>query len=192
MYPRVPILGLTATATPKMVEELQAKLGLRHTLTFSISFNRKNLFYDVVPLKRKDRKNAIVSRLQTKYKNLSGIIYTATIKQCEELWTSLKFTHGIKCALYHGKLEIEKRNEIQKKWKNNEVDVIVATIAFGMGVDKKDVRFVIHMTLPKSLDGYIQVSFDRCIIWFRNVEELGGMVMRVRFWCSMIIQIEVP
>lgn len=156
LYPDTPILGLTATATPKVLKELKERLLLRNALVFNTSFNRKNLFFKVIAKKKKDRKEEVCHLLQNDYRNCSGIVYTSTIKECEELAKVLKFSQGISWEFYHGKMEIEQRNAIQARWKNDEVQVIVATIAFGMGVDKKDVRFVIHMSLPKSLDGYIQ------------------------------------
>jgi len=156
LFPKVPILGLTATATPEVIEELKKKLKLNNSLVFSISFNRDNLYYEAIPMRKKDRKDAVRELLLTKFKNLSGIVYTATLKEWETLWSYFKYSWNIKCGYYHGRMEIEKRVEIQNQWKDNEIDVIVATIAFGMGIDKKDVRFVVHMSLPKSLDGYIQ------------------------------------
>jgi RecQ family ATP-dependent DNA helicase len=156
LFPDTPILGLTATATHKVVNELKDRLLLRSALVFTTSFNRKNLYYRVMAIKKKDRKDELWRMLHNDYRNWSGIVYTTTIKECEELSKMLKFTQGINCDYYHGKMEIEERNEVQKRWKNDQVQVIIATIAFGMGVDKKDVRFVIHMSLPKSLDGYIQ------------------------------------
>ncbi|CAI2378922.1 unnamed protein product [Moneuplotes crassus] len=156
LFPETPILGLTATATPKVVNEIKERLQMRKPLVFSISFNRKNLFFNCIPTKKKDRAAEVSSLLKKDYKYCSGIIYCSTIKECEELCKKFKYNEGINCASYHGKMDIEKRNEIQLKWRNDEILVMIATIAFGMGVDKKDVRFVIHMSLPRSLDGYIQ------------------------------------
>ena len=136
MYPDVPILGLTATATAEMEKELKQKLILRDPLTFSISFNRSNLYYKVVHMKMKERRDALCDMLLKEFNNMSGIVYTSTIKEWEELSKHLKFNMNINCSFYHGKMEIEKRNEIQNKWKNDEISIIVATIAFGMGIDK--------------------------------------------------------
>ena len=155
-FPNTPILCLTATATEKMISEIKDKLLLKNLVKFQISFNRNNLYYKIVQMDMKERRKALCDMLLSEFKNLSGIIYTSTIKDWEELCSFLKFNMGISWGFYHAKMELEKRNEIQRKWKNDEVKVIVATIAFGMGIDKKDVRFVIHMSLPKSLIGYIQ------------------------------------
>ena len=94
-FPDTPILGLTATATPKVVAELKERLLLRNTLIFTTSFNRKNLYYKVIPKKRKDRKEEVCNMLQKDFKGCSGIIYTATIKECEELCKVFKYTQGI-------------------------------------------------------------------------------------------------
>ena len=94
--------------------------------------------------------------LRTRFKGKSGIIYCLSRKDCEHLSERLQIDHKIKCDYYHAELDYPKRSEIQAKWMKDEIQVIIATIAFGMGINKKDVRFVIHYTMPKSLEGYSQ------------------------------------
>ena len=94
--------------------------------------------------------------IKTRFKQKCGIIYCLTRKECEKLAEILKRNYGIKCDFYHGDLPYSRRQEIQKNWMENEIQVIIATIAFGMGINKKDVRFVIHAAAPKSLEGYVQ------------------------------------
>ena len=94
--------------------------------------------------------------LNTRLKNKSGIIYCVSRKDCERLAENLRRNHGVKCDFYHADLSYNKRSEVQRRWMENEIQVIVATIAFGMGINKRDVRFVIHYQAPKSLEGYSQ------------------------------------
>lgn len=94
--------------------------------------------------------------LSTKFKNKSGLIYCLSRKDCEKLCHKLQNNYNIKCEFYHADIPITRRNQIQEDWMNDEVQVIVATIAFGMGINKRDVRFVIHYNMPKSFEGYVQ------------------------------------
>ena len=94
--------------------------------------------------------------LKTRFKGKSGIIYCISRKDCEKLTENLKRNHNVKCDYYHAELPYNRRAEIQDKWMKNEIQVIIATIAFGMGINKRDVRFVIHYAMPKSLEGYVQ------------------------------------
>lgn len=156
-YPNVPILGLTATATIKVKDDLTLRLGMRETVCFQSSFNRPNLIYEI--RNKKETKNIdadIAYLLGTRFKNKCGIIYCISRKNCEDLAKNLQKKHKIKCDYYHADLSITKRNEVQKKWMTDEILIIVATIAFGMGINKRDVRFVIHYAIPKSLEGYVQ------------------------------------
>ena len=94
--------------------------------------------------------------MKTRFKNLSGIIYCVSRKNCEQLAQKLSQNFKIKCDFYHADLPMRRRNEIQRKWMTDEIQVIIATIAFGMGINKRDVRFVVHHSIPKSLEGYVQ------------------------------------
>ena len=124
---------------------------------FQCSFNRPNLIYEVRDKKQvKNIENDIAELLKNRFKRKSGIIYCISRKECEKLAENLKRNHSVKCDFYHADLSQQKRSEIQAKWMRNEVQVIIATIAFGMGINKRDVRFVIHYSFPKSLEGYVQ------------------------------------
>ena len=147
-----PLIALTATATPKVQHDIQKNLGMLDASVFKSSFNRSNLYYEVRP-------KVNVSKEIIKYiKNnagKSGIIYCLSRKKVEELAEVLK-VNGIKALPYHAGMDSNTRSDNQDKFLMEEVDVIVATIAFGMGIDKPDVRFVIHYDIPKSLEGYYQ------------------------------------
>lgn len=150
---KVPIIALTATATPKVQLDIQKNLNMMNANIFKSSFNRSNLYYEVRP------KNSDVNKEVIKYVRLhqgkSGIIYCLSRKKVEELAETLQ-VNGIKALPYHAGLDSQTRVANQDKFLMEEVDVIVATIAFGMGIDKPDVRFVIHYDMPKSLEGYYQ------------------------------------
>jgi ATP-dependent DNA helicase RecQ len=149
----VPIIGLTATATPKVQEDILKNLGMTGATTFKASFNRANLFYDVRP-KTKDVDKDII-RFVRQYQGKSGIIYCLSRKKVEEIAQILQ-VNGIKAVPYHAGLDAKKRARHQDMFLMEDVDVVVATIAFGMGIDKPDVRFVIHHDIPKSLESYYQ------------------------------------
>ena len=148
----LPIIALTATATPKVQIDIQKNLGMEESPLFKTSFNRKNLYYEVRP-KIKAKKEVIRYILQNK--NKSGIIYCLSRKKVEELAELLK-VNGINALPYHAGLDPGTRVQNQDAFLNENTDVIVATIAFGMGIDKPDVRYVIHYDVPKSLEGYYQ------------------------------------
>ncbi|MDY7394272.1 RecQ family ATP-dependent DNA helicase [Aureibaculum sp. 2210JD6-5] len=149
----VPIIGLTATATPKVQEDILKNLGITDATTYKASFNRPNLFYEVRP-KTKDVEKDII-RFVRGFKDKSGIIYCLSRKKVEEVANVLK-VNGIKALPYHAGLDGKTRAKHQDMFLMEDVDVIVATIAFGMGIDKPDVRFVIHHDIPKSLESYYQ------------------------------------
>ena len=149
----VPIIGLTATATPKVQEDILKNLSMTDARTFKASFNRANLFYDVRP-KTKDIGKDII-RFVRQYQGKSGIIYCLSRKKVEEIAQILQ-VNGIKAVPYHAGLDAKKRARHQDMFLMEDVDVVVATIAFGMGIDKPDVRFVIHHDIPKSLESYYQ------------------------------------
>ena len=149
---RVPIIALTATATPKVQEDIQKNLGMAEAKVFKASFNRHNLKYEVRP--KKDVKKEII-RFVKQHEGKSGIVYCLSRKKVEEIAEFLQ-VNGIKALPYHAGLDSASRAKHQDMFLMEDVDVIVATIAFGMGIDKPDVRYVIHHDIPKSLESYYQ------------------------------------
>ncbi|MDQ2179872.1 DNA helicase RecQ [Marinifilum sp. D714] len=147
-----PIIALTATATPKVQHDIQKNLGMLDATVFKSSFNRPNLYYEVLP-----KVNATKEIIKFIKGNTgkSGIIYCLSRKKVEELAETLQ-VNGIKAVPYHAGMDSSTRSGNQDKFLMEDVDVVVATIAFGMGIDKPDVRFVIHYDIPKSLEGYYQ------------------------------------
>lgn len=166
-----PIIALTATATPKVRHDILTNLEMQDAVIYKSSFNRKNLFYEVRP-KTKDAERDII-RLVKNYAGKSGIIYCLSRKKVEELAEILQI-NGISALPYHAGMDVYTRSVNQDAFLQEKVDVIVATIAFGMGIDKPDVRFVIHYDLPKSLEGYYQETGragrdggeGRCVLFF--------------------------
>ena len=150
---RAPIIALTATATDKVRSDIKKNLGIQDATEFKSSFNRPNLYYEVRP-KTKDVDKDII-RFIKQHPGKSGIIYCLSRKKVEELAAILK-ANDIKAAAYHAGLDSGTRTQTQDAFLMEDIDVIVATIAFGMGIDKPDVRFVIHYDIPKSLEGYYQ------------------------------------
>ena len=148
-----PLIALTATATPKVQHDIQKNLGMTEATVFKSSFNRTNLYYEVRP------KTANVDRDIIKFikshEGKSGIVYCLSRKKVEEFADILK-ANGIKALPYHAGMDSQVRSANQDAFLMEQVDVIVATIAFGMGIDKPDVRYVIHYDIPKSLEGYYQ------------------------------------
>ena len=154
--PNVPILTLTASATPKVQQDIIKNLGMENAKTFISSFNRPNLYYEVRPKPQDSMQlHKEIIRFIKENPNKSGIIYCLTRKKVEDL-AQLLVINGIKALPYHAGMDSKVRSENQDKFLTEEVDVIVATIAFGMGIDKPDVRFVIHYDIPKSIEGYYQ------------------------------------
>lgn len=149
---RVPIIALTATATPKVQEDIQKNLGMSDARVFKASFNRHNLMYEVRP--KRDVKKEIV-RFVKQYEGKSGIIYCLSRKKVEEIAEFLQ-VNGIRALPYHAGLDSASRVKHQDMFLMEDAEVIVATIAFGMGIDKPDVRYVIHHDIPKSLESYYQ------------------------------------
>ncbi len=146
------VIALTATATPKVQLDIQKNLQMEEADVFISSFNRKNLYYEVRP--KKETKKQLI-RFLKEHKGKSGIIYCLSRKKVEEI-AQLINVNGFKAAPYHAGLDPDVRMKNQDDFLNEEVDIIVATIAFGMGIDKPDVRFVVHYDVPKSLEGYYQ------------------------------------
>lgn len=152
--PHLAIIALTATATPKVQQDIQRNLQMEEADLFKSSFNRTNLFYEVRPKVKNESKKALIKFIK-QHKGKSGIIYCLSRKKVEEIADLLK-VNQINAAPYHAGLDSHIRIKTQDDFLNEELDVIVATIAFGMGIDKPDVRYVIHYDVPKSLEGYYQ------------------------------------
>lgn len=153
--PNLPIIALTATATPKVQSDIVKNLALRDPNVFISSFNRPNLYYEVRPKRSKDQAIKEIVKFIHLHKGKSGIIYTLNRKTTEEI-ADMLVANGIKAVAYHAGLDASTRSKRQDLFLKEGVEVIVATIAFGMGIDKPDVRFVIHFNIPKSLENYYQ------------------------------------
>jgi ATP-dependent DNA helicase RecQ len=153
--PDIPVIALTATATPKVKSDIVKNLGLRDPNIFISSFNRPNLYYEIQPKIKKDQTIKSIVKYIVQQKGKSGIIYTLNRKTTEEL-ADMLVANGIKAVAYHAGLDGKLRAERQDLFLNEDVQVIVATIAFGMGIDKPDIRFVIHFNIPKSIENYYQ------------------------------------
>jgi ATP-dependent DNA helicase RecQ len=153
--PTVPVIALTATATPKVQSDIIKNLSLRDPEIFISSFNRPNLYYEIQPKVKKDQTIRSIVKFIVGHKGKSGIIYTLNRKTTEEL-SDMLVANGIKSVAYHAGLDSKLRAERQDLFMNEDVQVIVATIAFGMGIDKPDIRFVIHYNIPKSIENYYQ------------------------------------
>ncbi|MDR2585594.1 MAG: DNA helicase RecQ [Prevotellaceae bacterium] len=149
---KAPIIALTATATPKVQSDIQKNLGMLDATVFKLSFNRPNLYYEVRPKQNIDKE--IIKFIKANHEK-SGIIYCLSRKKVEEV-AELLVVNDIRALPYHAGLDSTTRSQNQDKFLMEEVEVIVATIAFGMGIDKPDVRYVIHYDIPKSLEGYYQ------------------------------------
>ncbi|XP_076288509.1 recQ-like DNA helicase Blm isoform X2 [Lasioglossum baleicum] len=156
-YPKVPSIALTATATPRVRTDILHQLGLTKPKWFMSSFNRPNLRYVIIAKKGKNCVEEVIAMIKTKYKSECGIVYCLSRKDCDDYAMQLK-KNGIRALSYHAGLTDNNRSDIQGRWISEEIKVVCATIAFGMGIDKPNVRFVMHAALPKSIEGYYQES----------------------------------
>ncbi|OVA10929.1 Helicase [Macleaya cordata] len=153
-FPNIPVLALTATATASVKEDVVQALGLVNCIVFRQSFNRPNLWYSIIPKTKKCLED-IDKFIKENHFDECGIIYCLSRLDCEKVAEKLQEC-GHKASFYHGSMDPQQRAFVQKQWSKDEINIICATVAFGMGINKPDVRFVIHHSLPKSIEGYHQ------------------------------------
>ncbi|KAK2892746.1 hypothetical protein Q8A67_012734 [Cirrhinus molitorella] len=155
--PKVPLVGLTATATSNVLKDCQKILCVQEPVTLTAPFNRPNLYYEVRFKDNEDCTDQIAQLIRERYKNQSGIVYVFSQKDAEVVATDLQ-KRNILAQPYHANMEPSDKSQVHQQWASKKIQVVVATVAFGMGIDKADVRFVIHHTISKSIENYYQES----------------------------------
>ena len=180
------MMALTATANEQVRLDIEHNLALDNPVFLKQSFNRTNLYYSV-KRKTKNIVSEICNEIKTKFKNQTGIIYCHSKRSCEQTSAQLQKA-GISCAFYHAGMEPDDRMNVQRAWQTDKVRVICATVAFGMGIDKPDVRFVYHFTVPRTLEGYYQETgragrdgkYSYCTTYFsfRDIRTIQTMIQK--------------
>lgn len=179
IFPSIPIMALTATATHRVRKDTVHLLQIKDANIYTKSYFRSNLQIVVKQRVKSTSFNDVVNMINTKYPDKSGIIYCLSRKNCEDLAENLQQC-GISCNAYHAGQSAKMRTDVQDKWYTGEIPLIIATIAFGMGIDKKDVRYVIHFNLPFSIENYYQEigragrdgESSECILYYSNQDHI--------------------